>query len=62
MKVAPLSMTIPGTLTQWREWTGLPFDTDGLIDVPGALAPVLDDTTQGHGVYIEPNVWVHHQL
>ncbi len=55
-------MTIPGTLTQWREWTGLPFDTDGLIDVPGALAPVLVDTTQGHGVYIEPNVWVHHQL
>lgn len=23
VKVAPLSMTIPGTLTQWREWTGL---------------------------------------
>ncbi len=62
MKVAPLSMTIPGTLTQWREWTGLPFDTDGLLAVPGALAPVLVDTTQGHGVYIEPNVWVHHQL
>jgi len=62
VKVAPLSMTIPGTLTQWREWTGLPLDCDGLVEVPGALAPVFVDTTQGHAVYIEPNVWVHHAL
>ena len=25
-KVAPRSMVIPGTLEEWREWTGLPFD------------------------------------
>ncbi len=62
VKVAPLSMTIPGTLTQWREWTDLPLDDDGLLEVPGALAPVLVDTTQDHAVYVEPNVWVHHAL
>ena len=62
VKVAPLSMIIPGTLTQWRAWTGLPLDRDGLVEVPGALAPLLADTTQGHAVYVEPNVWLHHPL
>lgn len=60
--VAALSMTIPGTLTEWRDWTGLPFDTDGLVDVEGGLVPVLVDTAQDHAVYVEPNIWVHHAL
>lgn len=62
VKVAPLSMVIPGTLQQWRTWTGLPFDTDGLVEVPGGLAPVMVDATLGHAVYVEANVWVHHRL
>lgn len=62
VEVAPLSMTIPGTLAQWREWTGLPFDTDGVVEVPGALAPVHVDLSNDHAVYVEPNVWVHHDL
>ncbi len=62
VKVAPLSMVVPGTLEQWRAWTGLPFDRDGLVDVPGALAPVMVDLRHEHAVYIEPNVWVHHPL
>lgn len=62
LKVAPFSMVIPGTLQQWRTWTGLPFDTDGLVEVPGGLAPVMVDTTMGHAVYVEANVWVHHRL
>ncbi|HCU48503.1 MAG TPA: N-acetyltransferase, partial [Micromonosporaceae bacterium] len=33
-KVAPRSMVIPGTLAEWREWTGLPFDTSGKVYVP----------------------------
>ncbi len=60
--IASLSMVIPGTLTQWREWTGLPFDTDGLVDVEGGLSPVHVDLANDHGVYVEPNVWVHHDL
>lgn len=62
LKVAPLSMVIPGTLQQWRTWTGLPFDTDGLVEVPGGLAPVMVDTATGHAVYVEANIWVHHSL
>jgi GNAT superfamily N-acetyltransferase len=61
VQVCPLSMTIPGTLAQWREWTGLPFDTDGPVIVPGALSPVLASLSQDVAVYTEPNVWVEHR-
>lgn len=60
--VAPMSMVIPGTLSQWREWTGLPFDVDGVVEVEGGLAPVHVDVANDHAVYVEPNVWVHHAL
>ncbi|MGW7538164.1 N-acetyltransferase [Amycolatopsis sp. NPDC054798] len=61
VKVCPVSMTIPGTLAQWREWTGLPFDTDGPVVVEGALSPVLVSLAQDAAVYVEPNVWVEHR-
>ncbi|XVQ14102.1 hypothetical protein ACQP1W_16645 [Spirillospora sp. CA-255316] len=60
-KVAPASMTISGSLGQWRRWTGLPFDRDGEVEVPGALVPVHCDTAHDHAVYVEPNVWVRHK-
>ena len=60
-KVAPRSMVIPGTLEEWREWTGLPFDRTGPVEVPGALTPVHCDVEHGTAVYIEPNVWVRHR-
>lgn len=61
LKVCPVSMTIPGTLAQWRRWTGLPFDTDGPVLVEGALNPVLVSLSQDFAVYTEPNVWVEHR-
>lgn len=60
--VCPLAMTIPGTLAQWREWTGLPFDHSGLLELEFALTPVHVSVEHDHAVYVEPNVWVHHQL
>jgi GNAT superfamily N-acetyltransferase len=60
--VAPASMTVPGSLEQWRRWTGLPFDTAGDIEVPGALVPVHCEPERGYAVYVEPNVWVRHAL
>jgi GNAT superfamily N-acetyltransferase len=59
--VAPRSMVIPGTLEEWREWTGLPFDRTGTVEVPKALAPVHCDAEHGVAVYVEPNVWVRHR-
>lgn len=60
-KVAPRSMCIPGTVEEWREWTGLPFDRSGPTLVPGALAPVHCDLEHGVATYVEPNVWVVHR-
>ena len=59
--VAPRSMVVPGTLEEWREWTGLPFDRSGPVHVPGALAPVHCDLEHGVATYVEPNVWVVHR-
>ncbi|MEV4426481.1 N-acetyltransferase [Streptomyces sp. R-07] len=60
--VAPASMTVSGSVEQWREWTGLPFDTDGPVEVEGALVPVHCEATRGYAVYVEPNVWVRHRI
>jgi len=60
-KVAPRSMVVPGTVQEWREWTGLPFDETGPVLVPRALAPVHCDIEHGVAVYVEPNVWVVHR-
>ena len=59
-KVAPRSMVVPGTLAEWRDWTGLPFDRTGPVEVPKALAPVWCDAEHGVATYVEPNVWVRH--
>jgi GNAT superfamily N-acetyltransferase len=60
--VAPTSMTISGTLSEWRRWTGLPFDGPGEVDVPGALVPVHCVPEHDYAVYVEPNVWLRHSL
>ena len=60
-RVAPRSMVVPGTLAEWREWTGLPFDESGPVLVPRALAPVHCDAEHGVATYVEPNVWVVHR-
>ena len=62
IKVAPCSMTIVGTIAEWAQWTGAPFQHSGEAEVEGALAPVLVSIEQDHAVYVEPNVWVRHPV
>jgi GNAT superfamily N-acetyltransferase len=62
VRIAPASMLIGGSLDQWRRWTGLPFDRDGEVEVPRALVPVRCDLAHDYAVYVEPNVWIHHDL
>jgi hypothetical protein len=62
VKVAPASMVIAGSLREWRQWTGLAFDGDGDVEVPGALAPVHSSLAHDRAVYVEPNVWIRHEL
>jgi GNAT superfamily N-acetyltransferase len=61
-KLAPYSTVIPGTLAQWRQWTGVPFDRSGETVVPGALVPVVTSLEHDYAVYVEPNVWMRHAL
>jgi len=62
VKVCPMSMIVPGTVAQWRDWTGLALGASGPIEVDGALAPVHVSVEHDHAVYVEPNVWMHHRL
>ena len=62
VKICPVSMTIVGTLAQWREWTGLPLKESGPVVIPGGLVPAHVSVEHGHAVYVEPNVWMHHRL
>ena len=60
VKVAPESMRIPGTVSEWEAWTGMSFPETGSYAVPGALVPVEIDRGRDEGLYIEPNVWMVH--
>jgi hypothetical protein len=62
VRVAPRSMRISGTVTDWEAWTQLVFPESGSYVVAGALVPVEIDREQDCGVYVEPNVWVHHRV
>jgi hypothetical protein len=62
LRPAPASMVVVGSLAQWREWTGLAFDRTGDVIVPEAVVPVHCDVEHDHAVYVEPNVWVEHDL
>ena len=56
------AMEIPGTITQWEHWTGMRFFESGDYILPGALVPLQIDVDNDRGTYIEPNVWVVHQV
>jgi GNAT superfamily N-acetyltransferase len=58
--VASESMTIPGPVADWEEWTSLRFPEDGDYVVEGGLVPVT--VRDGHGLYVEPNVWMRHPV
>ena len=49
LAVAPESMTIPGTIASWEEWTGMAFPDSGDYVVPGALVPVSVDRERDLG-------------
>jgi len=56
------AMTIPGTRAEWEEWTGLKFPQSGTYYIPGALNPMDMDIEKDEGVYVEPNVWLVHEI
>lgn len=62
LHVAQPSMFIEGTVTEWETWTGMRFPASGDYVVDGALVPIQIEREMDRGLYIEPNVWVHHPI
>ena len=56
------AMTITGSCTDWVKWTNLKYPQSGQYIIQGALNPIKIDVEKDKGVYIEPNVWMHHSL
>jgi GNAT superfamily N-acetyltransferase len=56
------AMTIPGTRAEWERWTGMKFPQSGPYYIPGALNPMNMDIQKDEGIYVEPNVWLVHEL
>jgi hypothetical protein len=62
VRVAHRAMRISGSVADWESWTGLRFPDTGSYIVRGALVPVEIDRERDQGVYVEPNVWMHHRV
>jgi GNAT superfamily N-acetyltransferase len=60
--VCSRSMAIVAPLDKWRSWSGEKLDMTGSYALCGSLIPVRIDPTSGAGVYVEPNVWIIHEL
>jgi GNAT superfamily N-acetyltransferase len=56
------AMTIRGTRDEWQDWTGLKFPQSGPYVIPGALNPIEMDIEKDEGEYVEPNVWMVHNV
>lgn len=62
VRCAPASMRIEGSVAEWQTWTGMAFPEGGEYVVPGAAATVSIDREADAGIYLDPNVWLVHDL
>jgi GNAT superfamily N-acetyltransferase len=56
------STLVEGSVREWETWAKMEFPESGSYVVPGALVPVEIDLALDRGIYLEPNVWVHHSM
>lgn len=62
IKVCHRSKTIRGSCAEWEKWTGMKFPQTGKYIIPGALSPIEVNLEKDEGLYIEPNVWIVHEV
>ncbi|MCX6079970.1 MAG: GNAT family N-acetyltransferase [Chloroflexi bacterium] len=62
IKTCRHAMDIRGTRADWETWTGLKFLQSAEYVLPGGLIPMKMDLESDLGIYIEPNVWMVHEL
>lgn len=67
-------MKVQGTGREWFQWTGVDFqnvvhedtirsgDNYMEVSIPGGLVPVQYFFEQDLGIYVEPSIWVCHEL
>jgi hypothetical protein len=62
LKPCHQAMKISGTRAQWEEWTGMRFPQSGHYVLPGGLNPMELNIETDEGIYVEPNVWMVHEI
>lgn len=62
LKVCHDSKLIRGTRHEWENWTGMKFLQSAEYVIDGALNPIEINIEKDEGVYIEPNVWIVHEV
>ena len=62
VKVCHQSKTIQGTRRDWEGWTEFRFPQSGLYIIYGALNPIEINMENEEGMYVEPNVWIVHEI
>ena len=62
IKICHESKTVRGSRGEWARWTGLEFPQSGTYYIPSALNPIEMNIEKDEGIYIEPNVWIMHQV
>ena len=56
------SMDISGSVSEWEKWAKSEFPGTGDYVLDGALIPVSINKEEDTGRYVEPNVWIIHNL
>ena len=62
VKVCHRAKTIRGTRLEWEQWTSMKFPQSGRYIIKGALEPIEINMEKDEGIYIEPNVWIVHEV
>ena len=59
---APASYRIAASVAEWESWLGMALPETGLYTFPGGLSPLAVDREKDEATYLEPNVWMIHDL
>lgn len=62
IKICYKSMQINESIANWEKWTNQQFLVSGDYLIDGALNPVSINKESDSGIYIEPNVWILHNI
>lgn len=62
IKTCHESKTIRATHPEWEAWTRMKFPQSGEYIISDALVPIEMNIEKDEGIYIEPNVWMVHEV